>query len=80
MPNTTGFDQGTLRSVSYDIPFLYQNKVEELVLTGTTMPCLFVETKYATIAHQDDYYEPNYAEKVLWLRWKKTFGCVNWVF
>ena len=28
--------------------------------------CLsFVETKYATIAHQDDYYEPEYAEKVL---------------
>ena len=25
----------------------------------------FVETKYATIAHQDDYYEPRYAEKVL---------------
>lgn len=25
----------------------------------------FVETKYATIAHQDDYYEPSYAEKVL---------------
>ena len=25
----------------------------------------FVETKYATIAHQDDYYEPDYAEKVL---------------
>ena len=25
----------------------------------------FVETKYATIAHQDDYYEPEYAEKVL---------------
>ena len=25
----------------------------------------FVETKYATIAHQDDYYEPKYAEKLL---------------
>lgn len=25
----------------------------------------FVVTKYATIAHQDDYYEPDYAEKVL---------------
>ena len=25
----------------------------------------FVETKYATIAHQDDYYEPRYVEKVL---------------
>lgn len=25
----------------------------------------FVKTKYATIAHQDDYYEPDYAEKVL---------------
>jgi len=25
----------------------------------------FVETKYATIAHQDDYYEPDYAQKVL---------------
>ena len=30
-----------------------------------TMLCLFVETKFATIAHQDDYYEPEYAEKVL---------------
>lgn len=25
----------------------------------------FVETKYATIAHQDDYYEPAYVEKIL---------------
>lgn len=25
----------------------------------------FVDTKYATIAHQDDYYETSYAEKVL---------------
>ena len=25
----------------------------------------FVTTKYATIAHQDDYYEPKYLEKTL---------------
>ena len=39
----------------------------------------FVETKFATIAHQDDYYEPEYAEKVL-SKMEKHPDDLNWLF
>ena len=47
----------------YDIPFY--TKQGGGIGKDWNNAISFVETKYATIAHQDDYYEPRYAEKVL---------------
>ena len=47
----------------YDIPFY--TKQGGGIGKDWNNALSFVETKYATIAHQDDYYEPEYAEKVL---------------
>ena len=61
--NTTGFDQGTLSALCF-IPFY--TKQGGGIGKDWNNAMSFVETKYATIvAHQDDYYEPHYAEKVL---------------
>ena len=47
----------------YDIPFY--TKQGGGIGKDWNNAMSFVETKFATIAHQDDYYEPEYAEKVL---------------
>jgi len=47
----------------YDIPFY--TKQGGGIGKDWNNALSFVETKFATIAHQDDYYEPEYAEKVL---------------
>lgn len=48
---------------TYTIPFY--TKVGGGIGKDWNNALSFVETKYATIAHQDDYYEPTYAEAVL---------------
>ena len=47
----------------YDIPFYTQDGGG--IGKDWNNALSFVETKYATVAHQDDYYEPTYAQKII---------------
>ncbi len=48
----------------YGIPFLHEKKAGGIGKDWNNA-LSFVETSYATIAHQDDYYEPTYLEAVM---------------
>lgn len=51
-------------AVKYEIP-LYINDGESGITQDWNFALSHVETRYATIAHQDDTYEPEYAENVV---------------
>lgn len=48
----------------YDIP-LYINEGQSGITQDWNFALSHVDTRYATIAHQDDIYEPEYTEKIL---------------
>lgn len=61
--SSTPIDAITKLCEKYDIPFF--TKDGGGIGKDWNNALSFVNTKYATIAHQDDYYEPTYAENLL---------------
>ena len=53
-----------MMSKKYDIP-LFVNEGEGGITQDWNFALSRVDTRFATIAHQDDIYEPSYAEKML---------------
>lgn len=64
LATSTPNDHINFLAEKYNLP-LFVNKGESGITQDWNYALSHVSTKYATIAHQDDTYEPDYAQKIL---------------